>query len=49
MEIIFKALGYKAYDEKKKADAVGYVRSAYALLQIITCIAIIANCIRHWN
>lgn len=49
MEIIFKALGYKAYDENKKADVVGWVRVSYALLQIITCFAIIANCVRHWN
>lgn len=47
-EILFKALGYKAYDDTKKADQVAMIRLAYVGMHIITCIAIIANCIHQW-
>lgn len=43
-----KALGTKAYEEDHKADRVALIRTAWILLNSITCCAIIANAIHHW-
>jgi|VirMetMinimDraft_7_1064189.scaffolds.fasta_scaffold03900_4 hypothetical protein len=43
-----KALGNKAFSDNKDADKVAYIRTSWALLNIITCICIIANCIHQW-
>jgi hypothetical protein len=38
-----KAIGRKAYQEKKKADRVAIIRTIWILLNIVTCLAIIAG------
>ena len=43
-----KALGNKAFSDNKDADKVAYIRTSWALLNIITCICIIVNCIHQW-
>lgn len=43
-----KALGTKAFDDDAKADNVAIIRSIYILLNVVTCVAIISNTIRHW-
>ena len=43
-----RALGSKAFDEHDKADKVAIVRTAWVILHICTCIAIILNAWRHW-
>ena len=42
-----KAIGEKAYNEDDKADKVAIVRTAWVLLHIATCLAIITNAIAN--
>jgi hypothetical protein len=42
------ALGQKAFEDSKKADKVAGIRTFWVLLNAVTCIAIIANCIHQW-
>ncbi len=42
------ALGQKAFKDNKKADKVAWIRTSWVLLNMATCIAIIANCIHQW-
>ena len=42
-DIWCKALGNKAFSNKRKADRVALVRSAWVLLHIVTCCFIIAG------
>lgn len=43
-----KALGQKASDDDKEADLVAIIRTAIALVYIVTNIVIVAGVIRHW-
>ena len=43
-----KAIGAKAYQEDHKADRVALIRTAWVLLNGVTCLFIIANAIHHW-
>jgi len=43
-----KALGNKAFSDNRNADKVAYIRTFWVLLNVVTCIAIIANCIHQW-
>jgi len=48
-EFICKALGDKEYKEDDhKSDCVCSFRLMFVLINIVTCIFIIANAIRHW-
>ena len=42
-----KAIGEKAYNEDDRADKVAIVRTAWVLLHIATCLAIITNAIAN--
>lgn len=46
--LIFKALGDKASDNPKEADAVAWIRLVLMLQVIVTNLVIIAGVIRHW-
>ena len=46
-ELWCKAIGEKAYDDKKKADKVAIIRSGWVVLHILTCLAIITNAIAN--
>ena len=41
------ALGQKAFKDNKKADRVALIRTSWVLLNIITCIAIIASAYKN--
>ena len=43
-----KTLGNKISDDNREADFAAILRSLWVLLQVVTCIAIIANAIHHW-
>jgi hypothetical protein len=43
-----KAIGTKAFDDDSKADRVAIIRTAWIILNIVTCIAIIANTLHNW-
>jgi hypothetical protein len=43
-----KTLGSKISDNDCEADIAATIRSAWVILHVITCTAIIANCLRHW-
>lgn len=43
-----KALGEKASDCDKEADAVALFRTVIAGINLVTCIFIVAGIIRHW-
>jgi len=47
-ELWCKALGHKAFKDNKKSDKVALIRTFWVLLNMATCIAIIANCIHQW-
>jgi hypothetical protein len=38
-----KAIGTKAYDNKRKADKVALIRTVWIVLNIVTCLFIIAG------
>jgi len=42
-----KAIGAKAYTDDKKADVVALIRTAWVILHIFTCLAIITNAIAN--
>lgn len=42
-----KAIGQKAYNENDKADKVAMIRTAWVLLHVVTCFAIILNAIQN--
>ena len=42
-DIWCKALGAKAFNDKKRADRVAYIRTGWVLLHITTCCFIIAG------
>ena len=42
-EIWSKALGDKAFSDKKKADRVAIVRTVWVILQVVTCLFIITG------
>lgn len=44
-----KALGSKAHPEPHVADWVAIVRTAIALVYLVTNIVIVAGVWRHWN
>ena len=46
-ELWCKSIGQKAYDDDRKADKVAILRSAWVILHIITCLAIITNAIAN--
>ena len=50
-ELWCKAIGQKAYNDDKKADKVAMIRTAWIVLHIVTCFAIILNAIANhgWN
>lgn len=43
-----KTLGSKISADDYEADIAALIRSAWVILHVVTCIAIIANCLRHW-
>lgn len=43
-----KTLGSKISSDDYEADIAALIRSAWVILHVVTCIAIIANCLRHW-
>ena len=43
-----KTLGSKISPDDCEADIAALIRTAWVLLHVVTCIAIIANCLRHW-
>jgi len=43
-----KAIGTKAYDDKRQADKVAVLRTIWIVLHICTCGAIIMNTWRQW-
>jgi hypothetical protein len=43
-----KTLGYKISADDREADIGALIRTAWVFLHVVTCIAIIANAIRHW-
>lgn len=43
-----KTLGAKISADDCEADIAALIRSAWVILHVVTCIAIIANCLRHW-
>ena len=46
-ELWCKAIGHKAYNDDKKADRVAMIRTAWIVLHILTCLAIILNAIQN--
>jgi len=44
-----KALGEKAGNHDREADAIAIVRTLIFASYLITNIAIVANAVRHWN
>jgi len=46
-ELWCKAIGQKAYDDDRKADRVAMIRTAWVVLHIVTCLAIITNAIAN--
>ena len=42
-----KAMGQKAYDDVNKADKVAIIRTAWVILHILTCLAIILNAVAN--
>lgn len=42
-----KAMGQKAYDDNNKADKVAIIRTAWVILHILTCLAIILNAVAN--
>jgi len=46
-ELWCKAIGHKAYNDDKKADRVAMIRTAWIILHILTCLAIILNAIQN--
>ena len=46
-ELWCKAIGYKAYDDNKKADKVALLRTGWVGLHIVTCFAIITNALAN--
>ncbi len=46
--LIAKALGEKSGSNDKEANVIAGIRFALALLNVITCLVIIANAVRHW-
>jgi hypothetical protein len=42
-----KAMGQKAYDDNNKADRVAIIRTAWVILHILTCLAIILNAVAN--
>jgi len=46
-EIWAKAIGTKAYSDSRKADVVALIRTAWVILHILTCLAIITNAIAN--
>lgn len=42
-----KAMGQKAYDDANKADRVAIIRTAWVILHILTCLAIILNAVAN--
>ena len=43
-----KALGEKASNNSTEADRVAIIRTIIALINMITCLFIVAGIIRHW-
>lgn len=43
-----KAIGTKAFEDDDKADRVAIIRTAWVLLHVVTCFAIIANAVHQW-
>ena len=43
-----KALGEKAGADDAEADRIALIRTAIFVLNLVTCLFIIANVIRHW-
>lgn len=46
--IIAKSLGEKAGISNKESDQIAFIRFLFALLVVLTNIAIISNVIHHW-
>lgn len=44
-----KTLGNKISTDNTVADTAALIRTIWILIQLATCVSIIANCIRHWN
>ena len=42
-----KAIGSKAYENKRKSDVVAIIRTLWIILHIVTCLAIILNAIAN--
>ena len=47
-DIWCKTLGNKISDDKQIADKAAWLRTAWTMLQVITCFVIITNAIHHW-
>ena len=46
-EIWCKAIGSKAYEDKRRADTVAIIRTGWVVVHISTCLAIILNAIAN--
>lgn len=44
-----KTMGSRISDCDTESDISAIIRTFYWILNVVTCIFIIANCIRHWN
>jgi len=42
-----KAIGTKAYSDSRRADVVALIRTAWVILHILTCTAIITNAVAN--
>jgi len=42
-----KAIGSKEYSDRRKADVVALIRTAWIILHFLTCLAIITNAIAN--
>jgi len=48
MRLWCKSLGEKASNNDKEADRVCIIRTLWLFINLVTCIAIVANAWRHW-
>ena len=46
--IICKSLGNKISEDNKEADYACYLRMFYAVVMLVTSVAIIANAVHQW-
>jgi len=44
-----RTMGHKISDDNAEADAAAVIRTIFWVVNLITCLFIIAGIIRHWN